>query len=259
MTKVDVFRSLLLFQCRYNLPKWLEHAHIVNGRIQPKHGNSLEEGLDENPNVKGILVLENSEKLVERLREDGVVTDTIIPPWAYINGDEGFLNYLRIKTLGGENGKKARESAYVVDGKNGKVTSVREFSNRIRRRSLEGILYSKYLPKDFLSMTREIDPDDPDEGIGLKTRNAIRLTLVYPNVRTYQIKSTPYSNAGMGLVTEFGKDGLVRTVHMEHKLKENLHYINPEFQVVAVYREFERRADGLYVTSKRFLSIEEIA
>lgn len=243
--KVDIFKALLKYQLYHNLPAWLSYATVDNGRIEPKRetGISLEEGGEENPYTKGFLVFENGENLIDRLKADRIVVDTVIPPWRDINGEEDFLNHISgiINETNGRK-KRVRESAYVIDNKNGKITYVREFNNNIE--SLKDIVFAEYLPKNFLSQQIEIDVDDPIEGIGSKTRNGIRLALAYKNVSSYQVKRTPFANAGMGIVAEYGPDGLIRTAHMEHRPEEDLPYVNKEFQVVVIYRKFGRDEHG---------------
>jgi len=225
-----VFKALCLYQFEHNLPEWLKYAKIVRGRLDSRFGKFIEEGGNENQHLDGFLVLEDGDVLAKRLKEDKIVLDKVIPPMVEIYDEHDLLRYIG-KSRNGDNNngqaKKARESAYVFDGKNLKVTRIREFNPNIK--SLEDISFSHYLPKGFLSTKKEIDPDDPDEGIGLKTRNAIRLAVGYSQagypVKSYQIKSTPYSNAGMGVIAEYGGDGLVRTVHVEYKPNENLPFI----------------------------------
>ncbi|MFH1682912.1 MAG: hypothetical protein ABIA37_03885 [Candidatus Woesearchaeota archaeon] len=235
--KLDVFWILGEYHCRQNLENWLKYAQPNGTKIEPKYGLTLDEGASENPYTKGFLVFENGDTLISRLKEENIIIDRVIPSWQDLQGKDDFLDYV----IGEQ--KKSRESAYVVDGKHGRITRVREFNNNIQ--SLSDILYSEYLPKDFLSTTEERDVDDADEGIGLKTRNAIRLALAFPGtVRTYQVKATPYGNAGMGVVAEYGADGLVRTLHFEYRPGEDLPFVDEKNQVAMFYREYGRDEAG---------------
>lgn len=236
-----MFNWLFKYHCQFNMPNWLKNAKIENGKIVSKHGISLEEGIDENPYTKGFLVLVNGDTLVNRLKEEEIVIDKVIPPWETIYNEKEFFEYVNRPYNGKK--KRSRESAYVVnisDEKKIKITNVREFNNNIKK----DIIFAQYLPKKFLSEDRIIDPDDTDEGIGLKTRNAIRTAVVYPDVNSYQIKASPFGNAKMGIVAHNGNDGLIQTYHMEHRPEEDLPYINEKFKIVAIHRKYGRNEKG---------------
>ena len=235
--KLDLFWALGEYHYRYNLDNWLKNSKTNGTKVEARYGLDLEEGASENPYTKGFLVFENGDTLINRLKEDSIIIDRVIPPWQDLQGKDDFLDYV----IGEQ--KRSRESAYVVDGKHGRITRVREFNNNIQ--SLSEVMYSEYLPDDFLSTTEHRDVDDPDEGIGLKTRNAIRLALAFPGtVKTYQVKATPYGNAGMGVVAEYGADGLVRTLHFEYRPEEDLPFVDEKNKIVMFYREYGRNEAG---------------
>ncbi|HLD07115.1 MAG TPA: hypothetical protein VJC16_06330 [Candidatus Nanoarchaeia archaeon] len=274
MPAIDVFHVLAQYHAQQNLPAWLQYAKADGGRIvpRPETGHVFEEGLDENTYTHGFLVAENGDTLVNRLFEDKFIVDGAPPEWEQLSDDAHLLAYLPQKMPQNGERRQNRESSYALNSNINKIARVREFANSAHlqpTRSLSylfhaalGILhidrssrsritsFADYLPQDFLTQGRYTDVDNLETGIGTKTRNAIRISVHYSKelapqvVRTYQIKATPFSNAGMGVVAQFGPDGLERTMHFEHRPGEHLPYVHDLFQVAAIERQFGRDTAG---------------
>ena len=76
--------------------------------------------------------------------------------------------------------------------------------------------------------------------LGTKTRLAIELTQIYPDVHAYHIKRSGYTQLGMGKVTHFDCKGLKKEFFfMKFPDEAVLEYIDRENSIVGVRRTYE--------------------
>lgn len=235
---LDLYRCLVQYQCQANLPDWLVHSKVREGKFVPKSGKSPEIGIGENKDIRGFLILANGDTLVDRLVEDRIVLDDTLPGWHQTPSNEEFIQYL--------DRQRGNDGAYVVDTKNMRSRRVREFNNNIKK--LRAIKFGEKVPSDFLSQDGSVDPT---EHMGLKSRNAIRTAAAYEGAESYQLKATPYNSSGLGSVCHFTKDGLKKMFFIElQKIQE---YDDPisgkkyeKYQLMGVWRTYAQ-SDGKYV------------
>ena len=198
MTDVNVFDWLVKTHCQ-NLQRSL--PYIKDGVLRhPKDDyQPVEEGLETNA-YKGILILRNSDTLLERL-----VNDRLVNPYAIgrkpitINNQEEFLNFYDKR--GAEDGVWVYES-----GKN-QIFNI----SKVKDPNEDHLFLSKKLPSDFIHYDG-CQEDNLEihlqEDTGTKTRLALEITDRYPDVNAGQIKRSAYGDLRMGKVTGIDQYGL---------------------------------------------------
>jgi hypothetical protein len=191
--KSQIFGWLVEYHCQRNLAsceQFMDEGVVVS----PSTKKPLREGLDENELYKGLLIIANGDTLLEKLVDNGILSEENIDEFHNVGDKSAFFKYL--------DSRKNGDGAFIYDTIHGKIARVYELNNNP--------VYTKNgladrLPSDFIHYTGEaIHARD----IGTKTRLAIKLPQVLDNIETFQIKRTAYTEVGMGKVTHFTKEGL---------------------------------------------------
>jgi len=197
MTDVNVFDWLVKTHCQ-NLQRSLPYIKDGVLRHSKDDYESIKEGFETNA-YKGILLLRNSDTLLTRLVEDGLVNPYAIRKSVTINSQEEFLDFYDKR--GDEDGVWVYES-----GKN-QIFNIRH----VKDPNKDHLFLSKKLPQDFIQYSG-CQEDNLEihlqKDIGTKTRLALEITERYPDVHAGQIKRSAYGNLRMGKVTGIDSYGL---------------------------------------------------
>ena len=234
----EIFEGTVRYALK-ELSKWLRNAKISDSGLELICKNPDYEDLinHENKAIKGALIYINGEDVKTKLEKGDVVCDTQLPEYQNIGNLDDFLN----RMIG-------IDGAIIINGKQNKYTTARALNPDPNEEKVDLEYFISY---DFDKHEKQSFDTKP----GTRTTAGIIPPLNHEDVTTILMRETCYSNAGMGIIAQFGADGLEKTVHFEYRpnlIKANVKIEDEEFKksIVMVYREYYRNSDNEIVCNE---------
>lgn len=229
MEKGDLFWWLVDYHCNVNLPQVL--PNIKDGVLNSK--KSYREGSDKDVPYQGVLIIANGDTLADRLYEDELVNE---PPGEFrpIPSKSSLSDYLDQEV--------AEDGAYVYDCTHNRIAKVNDINNTPPGLSRDFPIYSQ-VPSDFVSVDGKL-PVGPDT-IGTKTRLAIKIPAGYARfgAEAFQIKRSRYGTLGMGKVTHFTDQGLVKEFLFAYDPSSKGSFVDRRKGIIGLLRTYQRDSE----------------
>ena len=218
----DIIMNTLVSLHIQNLNHCLKYAmpNANKTEIIPSDGDTLEEG-QENGKYEGMLIVRNGDHIVREYQESGLIEDNIIPDPKRFYDEQTLLDYFnKVKE-----GRPMQEGAsYLINGTQKLIYEIETFGTHASKLTGDE-RFKDYIPPNFIAKFKYIDPDLPNR-MGMKTKAAIKLATHPPaglNIKAYQIKRSKRGNTIMGRITQFGPEGLERTIEFEYNAELEKH------------------------------------
>lgn len=234
----EIFDLLIAYHTRSNLSRMIDHIDSVTGTFKSPvdladiaANSNFNEGIDENPYTRGILIIANGRSTLDILAQEGFL---LHQPRERISipDRQAFFSYLD------EKGNK--DGVLIYDTDNCIIMKASCLNNTHPRASDLDSKLKHYLPADFLDTAGRLDLG---ENIGTKTRLGLTIGLAHPELTVAGIKRTAYGGLSMPKVVQFGGHGLFREFFFKHApdydpATTNVPFIDPKKKIIGIQRTY---------------------
>ncbi len=235
MDSATLFAWLVKYHTEVNLQSCL--PRIKDGKVYT-NGDYVKPG-EENKLTRGCLILADGQTLADRLQSDDIIQDLRSPDFCEIKDYQDFFNFLNWGTRS--------DGAFIYDRERERMAKVFCISNSSQELKKARRQHQELIPSDFMhyQRTEPLTDEEYDSCIGTKTKLAIVAPPAYSKgdwqVKSFLVKTTAYTDLGIGKVAQFGSRGLEREFFFEYDPASAGPFVTADHPIVGVYRTYPHR------------------
>lgn len=239
-----------------NLPIGLTYFDPRDGRIRPPHPKGghqeIEEG-KENGLYAGVLTFRNGNTLKNKLIEKGYVKPRDVDDSHLFTTAQDVFNFLE--------GDASQDGVHIYESLLGQRIRVGKVYEP------QDISLEDKLPADFVHLHPPVTEDRERYfrlSVGTKTRLAVALTQMFPDISAVQLKESGYGPLRLGKVVDYRPGGVAREFFFQHIPLPvggdfSDAFLDEEHRIIGVERRYELQGGVLRRTQERVVTPEEVA